>query len=584
MTLTISGLAITGGVAVTSYDLGFLVDYLLVAGGGAGGGATNLAGQGGGGAGGFIASSIFAITNATWTIVVGAGATGSRTRGANGSNSLLDTIIAYGGGGGGGGDESSGTDSGLTGGSGGGGTYRNGYGSGGAGIAGQGNAGGAGGGVISPYPGGGGGGAGAAGDNGLGSIAGAGGIGSDWPAGTGTIGGTAIWDTRDLIGTGDLVAKTNSGWGSFMNAYAVWHTNGSSTVGVDQTVTVAFPYTGLYTIQAAADNGVTVYIDGVSRTSTTTYAGSVTVNITLTSGNHDIRTVAYNSGGPGGVSVLIASLTTNYYAGGGGGGVRTGGSGGLGGVGGGGNGAIVSNTNGGNATANSGGGGGGSSQYTSLPYGGNGGSGISIIRYSDSYPESGVSGASYILANGYRTYTWTTSGSIRFFNPFTAVDLTYDQTWSGGNFTVSGNTVTTTGQFASILYAIVQTAGKIYFEFTVITEVGDGYGWYVGVQRVPTRVGNYHNGTSGNGNGGAGTAFGGPGVGVATHTYGVLIDLDAQTVAWNGAVAVAIPGSGQLYFAVYDGTSSGTGSGSINWGTSSFVNTIPSGAIPAGSL
>jgi hypothetical protein len=178
----------------------------------------------------------------------------------------------------------------------------------------------------------------------------------------------------------------------------------------------------------------------------------------------------------------------------------------------------------------------------------------------------------------------TLSGGIKIISRTIANDLTYDPTWSGGNFTVTGNTVTTTGQFASVLYALRQTSGKIYLEFTVISEIGDGYGWYVGVQRVPTRVGNYHNGTSGNGNGGAGTGFGGPGIGVANHTYGVLIDLDAQTVSWNGAAAVAIPGSGQLYFAIYDGTSTGTGSGSINWGTSSFVNTLPAGAIPAGSV
>ena len=579
MALTISGLTITGGLVVTSYTTGFLFNYLLVAGGGGGGGATNLAGQGGGGAGGFKTSNEYAVAGTTAVITIGAGATGTITRGTSGSNSLFDTIIAYGGGGGGGGTDTGGTRDGAPGGSGGGGSY---IGGGGAAIpAGQGNVGGGGPGAISPYPGGGGGGAGAAGSNGSGSIAGAGGIGLDWPTGTGTIGGTTVWDTTELIGTGDLVAKTNGGWGSFMNAYAIWHTSGSSTVGVDQTVTVAFPYTGLYAIQAAADNGVTVYVDGVSRTSTTTYTGSVTVNITLANGNHDIRVVAYNSGGPGGVSVLVSSLTTNYYAGGGGGGVRTGGSGGGGGAGGGGNGALLSNTNGGNATANTGGGGGGSSQYTSLLYGGNGGSGIAIVRYSDVYPESAATGATYVLADGYRTYTWATSGSIKFFSPFTAVDLTYDPTWSGGGFMVSGNTVTTTGQFASVLYAIVQTTGKIYFEFTVISDFSDGYGWYVGVQRVPTLVGNYHNGTSGNGNGGAGTAFGSI---VATHTYGVLIDLDAQTVSWNGAAAVAIPGSGQLYFAVYDGTSSGTGSGSINWGTSSFVNTVPAGAIPAGSV
>lgn len=572
-------MTITGGLLVSSYSPGFLVDYLLIAGGGAGGNKRG----GGGGAGGFRADTLSVNQDNVYTITVGAGGApgaGSNTVGNNGGDSMIigsNTTTVRGGGRGGTGTYAGYRD-GATGGSGGGAGSSDGSSDsfGGSGLTGQGRRGGD---ALNGYGGGGGGGAGGAGaDQPSSNNGGAGGAGLAWPTGTGTVGGIPVWTSRGLVGTGDLVAKTNIGWGSFMNTYAIWHTSGSSTVGIDETVTVTFPYTGLYYIQAAADNGVTVYVDGVSRISTTTFTGSVTVNITLDSGNHNIRTVAYNISGPGGMSVLVATQTNNYYAGGGGGGERVqgGGAGGAGGIGGGGAGGDRDGTDG---TANSGGGGGGAGD---APYyrGGSGGSGTAVIKYPDSYAESAYSGAIYTLADGYRTYTWVASGYIRFFSPFISADLTYDPTKSGGNFTVSGNTVTTTGQFASVLYAITQTTGKIYFEFTVISEIGDGYGWYVGVQRAPTRVGNYHNGTSGNGNGGAGTAFGSI---VATHTYGVLIDLGAQTVAWNGAAAVAIPGTGQLYFAVYDGTSSGTGSGSINWGTSSFVNTVPAGAIPAGS-
>lgn len=582
MALTVSGLTITGGLSVTSYTPGYQVDYLVIAGGGAGGNKRG----GGGGAGGFQSGQLTARPNDTYTISVGAGGAYSGTAssiGNNGGDSTMssqrNTITARGGGAGGTGTYA-GHRNGVSGGSGGGAGSSDGSGSsfGGSGISGQGNKGGD---ATHGYGGGGGGGAGGAGANQpTSNYGGAGGIGLDWPTGSGTISGTSIWNSRELVGTLDLVAKTNAGWGTFMNTYAIWHTSSSSTVTIDQTVTVTFPYTGLYFIQAAADNGVTVYIDGVSRLTTTSYTSSVTIDIPLAVGSHDIRIVADNSGGAGGVSVLVATQTSNYYAGGGGGGERyASGGGGAGGLGGGGAGGDVNGTSGASNTGSGGGGAGDGPTY----HGGSGGSGLAAVRYSDAYPESAATGATYSLADGYRTYTWASSGTIRFFSPFTAVDLTYDPTWSGGGFTVDGNTVTTTSQFASVLYAIQQTSGKIYLEFTVISEVGDGYGWYVGVQRVPTRVGNYHNGTTGNGNGGAGTAWGYPSL-TPTHTYGVLIDLDAQTVAWNGAAAVAIPGSGQLYFAVYDGTSSGTGSGSINWGTSSFVNSVPAGAIPAGSI
>jgi hypothetical protein len=88
-------------------------------------------------------------------------------------------------------------------------------------------------------------------------------------------------------------------------------------------------------------------------------------------------------GANGGIGLAYSITgTLTYYAGGGGGGsgsdFNTAGSGGLGG---GGNGSIWANA-GGNASANTGGGGGGGSAYPGDGrFGGNGGSGIVIIRY-----------------------------------------------------------------------------------------------------------------------------------------------------------------------------------------------------------
>ncbi len=83
--------------------------------------------------------------------------------------------------------------------------------------------------------------------------------------------------------------------------------------------------------------------------------------------------------GGDGLSFAISGAAT-YYGGGGGGGGGSAATGGLGGMGGGGNGATSSGASAGAAPANTGGGGGGASLPNSTP-GGNGASGIVIIRY-----------------------------------------------------------------------------------------------------------------------------------------------------------------------------------------------------------
>jgi len=125
--------------------------------------------------------------------------------------------------------------------------------------------------------------------------------------------------------------------------------------------------------------------------------------------------------GTAGGNGLQSSITgtATYYAGGGGGGSSqtqpSGASGGLGGGGTGGGGGNGSN-NGDSGTTNSGGGGGGGKRSLEARYAGNGGSGVVIIRYSDTYAlASSTTGSPTITTTGgYRIYKWTSSGSITF--------------------------------------------------------------------------------------------------------------------------------------------------------------------------
>jgi hypothetical protein len=114
---------------------------------------------------------------------------------------------------------------------------------------------------------------------------------------------------------------------------------------------------------------------------------------------------------PGGIG-RVAKIDFNwqYYAGGGGVGgccSRGDGSGGLGGGGSGGD----TNTDGVAGTANTGGGGGGGGSYFNrATFGGNGGSGIVMIRYRGKQKATG--GDSIVYKNGYTIHTFTSSGSF----------------------------------------------------------------------------------------------------------------------------------------------------------------------------
>jgi hypothetical protein len=223
-------LSTDGGLTL---DLGFKIDYLVVAGGGGGAGSQNDStawGGGGGGAGGLLLGDLFA-SPGSFSVVVGAGGAGgamtsttANQQGKNGADSSFGTITATGGGGGGAYKEE-----GNAGGSGGGGGGR-GTGSdlrtaGGAGTSGQGNDGGASrdDNAIGRSAGGGGGGAGEAGSNGGTNVtvAGDGGDGLDVDitgadvtyagGGGGGAQDTNTSETRGLGGAGGGGAGSTSG-------------------------------------------------------------------------------------------------------------------------------------------------------------------------------------------------------------------------------------------------------------------------------------------------------------------------------------------------------------------------------------
>jgi hypothetical protein len=158
----------------------------------------------------------------------------------------------------------------------------------------------------------------------------------------------------------------------------------------------------------------------------------------------------------------------------------------------------------------------------------------------------------------------STSGAV-----VTVTNVLLASAVSGGSFIVRNNNYVETSAYSSVLFPINQSTGKVYLEFT--PETGSGTGWYVGVQRTPSRVGPYEAGVGATGNLGTGTVF----YPINNVVSSALINLDnTSTVSWNGSAPVTIPGSGQLYFGVYNGSTNIPGRGTINWGTSSFATAI----------
>ena len=210
----------SGGGATT-----VTASYLQVAGGG-GGGYNN---GGGGGAGGYLTGTTSLTTTLSYTVIVGAGGTGTALSGTQGSSSQFGTLTASVGGGYGGGNAVGGS-GGSGGGGGGAGTN-----AGGAGTSGQGNAG-----AAASSRGGGGGGAGAAattisGANGLASsISGTstyyagGGAGNE--GGSGGLGGGGASPSGGSPAASAGTANTGGGGGAWNGGGAAAGSNGGSGI------------------------------------------------------------------------------------------------------------------------------------------------------------------------------------------------------------------------------------------------------------------------------------------------------------------------------------------------------------------
>jgi len=126
-----------------------------------------------------------------------------------------------------------------------------------------------------------------------------------------------------------------SSYCTFLNTYGGW-VGSTYSASFDQTYNVNFPLTGTYQFQASADNYAIIYIDGLPALEAYDYRRTYEVGISISAGNHSIRIVGTNYGGPGSVALVITSGAS--YGGGGGG---NSGPAGTSGAGGGGGGATV---------------------------------------------------------------------------------------------------------------------------------------------------------------------------------------------------------------------------------------------------
>lgn len=162
------------------------------------------------------------------------------------------------------------------------------------------------------------------------------------------------FNTRDVAASPPVYPQFNSAYCTFLNNYGVWESPTSAAV-FDRTYTVNFPTTQNYQFTCAADNSAVFYIDGIERFSTNSFTSPYYVGFEVPAGNHTIRIVGTNTGGPGAVALTIDG--GDSYSGGRGGNSGPSGSSGAGGGGGGAT-VIILNNNPIGAAAGGGGGGG----------------------------------------------------------------------------------------------------------------------------------------------------------------------------------------------------------------------------------
>ena len=105
---------------------------------------------------------------------------------------------------------------------------------------------------------------------------------------------------QNLISVGeylDWYPVTSGSWGSFMNSYAIW-TNGQTDVATyTYTTGVNFPATGLYTFNYAAQNTMTVSLDGTAiGAATTNHTTNDSITMNVLAGDHIINMAITGTG------------------------------------------------------------------------------------------------------------------------------------------------------------------------------------------------------------------------------------------------------------------------------------------------
>lgn len=131
---------------------------------------------------------------------------------------------------------------------------------------------------------------------------------SNYVASTSTVIET-VFNTRAApSGAPAVFGKTDRRWGSFMNNYAVWESN-TFARDFSRSYVIDFPVTGTYDIQFAADNLVSIYLDGdlIVNQGGENFGTSSTVQRTITAGTHTLAWTATNRGDVGGFAMLVTT-------------------------------------------------------------------------------------------------------------------------------------------------------------------------------------------------------------------------------------------------------------------------------------
>jgi len=161
------------------------------------------------------------------------------------------------------------------------------------------------------------------------------------------------WSTLNMLGTPGNFRYTNNAYCGFLNTYGIWNYSQEYPT-FDQTVVINFPFGAVYTFIASCDNYGYIYVDGGLVLNIDGYTTTYSTTVYIPAGNHAIRLLGINQGGPGAIGLTIVG---GGFSGGNGG--SAGPSGASGGGGGGGGGTVILINNSIQAVAPGGGGGGG---------------------------------------------------------------------------------------------------------------------------------------------------------------------------------------------------------------------------------